>query len=95
MITVIQNAYLKKAEMHPNFCETHKRILFVLTHEKKYYAKDELFCLANYNEKELDKAIKDLEETGTIISEGWLVRLKDFEEFNKEICSEINSFTVE
>jgi predicted transcriptional regulator len=89
MLTVIQNAYLKKALKHNDFCEIHQNILFVLIHEKKYYTKEELLCLANYNYSLLEKALKDLEELKIIIVDGWLVRLKDFQEFNKEICEEL------
>ncbi len=89
MITVQQNAYMKKAEEINSFSDLHKKILFALIYEKKYYTKEELLCLSKYNQRVLDLALKDLEKVGTIIVEGWLVRLKDFEEFNKEICEEL------
>ncbi|MDD3083480.1 MAG: hypothetical protein PHP82_00470 [Candidatus ainarchaeum sp.] len=89
MITVMQNAYLRKASEHKNFSDTHQKILFVLINEKKYYTKDELLCFTNYNQLLLDKALNDLEELKIVLVEGWLVRLKDFEEFNKEICREL------
>lgn len=89
MITVIQNAYLRKAAEHKNYSNIHQKILFVLVNEKKYYTKDELLCFSNYNQILLDKALKDLNELKIILVEGWLVRLKDFEEFNKEICEEL------
>jgi predicted HTH transcriptional regulator len=80
--TVLENAYFKKASLHPNYSSLHQKIMFVLVHEKKYYSKEELLCFANYNEKLLDDAIKDLAEAGAIKSEGWLVSLKEniFEE---------------
>ncbi len=89
MLTVIQNAYLKKASEHKNFCNIHEKILFVLMNEKKYYSKDELLCFSNQNYLLLENTLKDLEESKLILVEGWLVRLKGFEDFNKEICEEL------
>jgi len=82
MLTVLENAYYKKVSIHPNYCETHKQILLALLHEKKYFAKDELLCFANYDEELLEKTILDLEDTGVIKSEGWLVKIREnmFEE---------------
>ena len=77
MITVAQNAYLRKAEEHDNYSELHKKILFVLIHEKKYYTREELLCFTQQNPILLDNALKDLEESGTILTEGCLVHLKD------------------
>ena len=84
-LTVLENAYFRKASMHPNYTELHQKILFVLVHEKKYYQKDELFCLAGGDEKKLDKAIADLEEIGLVNSEGWLVRLNGYEAFEETL----------
>jgi hypothetical protein len=77
MITVIQNAYLRFAERHPNFSETHKKIMLVLMHEKKHYTLEELLCFANYCEDGLNSAINDLESAGLVRKEGWLVSLAD------------------
>ena len=90
MITVEQNAYLRKAQMHDNYSELHKRILFVLIHEKKHYSKEELMCFTQENPILLDNALKDLEDAGIVNCEGWLVCLKDSSEFNKEICEELS-----
>jgi hypothetical protein len=82
MLTVIENAYYRKISIHPNHSETHKKVLFALLHEKKYFAKDELLCFANYDEKMLDRTILDLEDVGLIKTEGWLVKINEihFEE---------------
>jgi hypothetical protein len=53
--------------------------MFCLLHEKKYYTKDELRCFANYCEKKLDEALKDLQKSGLVSVEGWLVRITDHE----------------
>ena len=76
-LTVIQNAYLRVAESHPNFSETHKKIMLVLLHEKKHYTLEELSCFANYSEEKLVSALEDLEEAGLVKKEGWLVSLAD------------------
>jgi hypothetical protein len=89
MNSVIQNAYFRKAEENNDFCEIHKRILFVLIQEKKYFTKEELLCFSNYDQKTLDKVLNDLETSKTIITEGWLVHLQEFNEFQKEICKEL------
>jgi predicted HTH transcriptional regulator len=78
-LTVLENAYLKKIENLPRFSESHKRIFFVLAHEKKYCTREELLPCAGYNENSLNRAIKDLEKLGVISVEGWLVRLADYE----------------
>jgi len=90
MITVIQNAYIRKIEEHKNYSKIHKQILFALLNEKKYFTKDELLCFSNFNQVELDTSLDDLNQAGLITLEGWLVRLKDVEDFNKEICEELN-----
>jgi len=79
VLTVLENAYFRRAEAHPNFSESHKRVLSLLIHERKYFTKDELFLLVNYSEKKVNKTIKDLEEQGLIETEGWLVRLANYE----------------
>jgi hypothetical protein len=89
MLTVLDNAYLRKAQEHPNYSFTHQKLLFILLTEKKYYAKDELLCIANYNLNKLEKTINDLEEIGIVKQEGWLVKITGEEQLNQEICSEI------
>lgn len=89
MLTVLDNAYLRKAQEHPNYSFTHQKLLFILLTEKKYYAKDELLCIANYNLNKLEKTINDLEEIGIVKQEGWLVKISGEEQLNQEICSEI------
>ena len=76
-LTVIQNAYLRLAESHPNFSETHKKIMLVLLHEKRHYTVEELLCFANYDEEKLVSAIEDLAQEGLAKKEGWLVSLAD------------------
>lgn len=73
----MENAYLRKAQEHPGFSEVHKKILFLLTHEKKYFTKDELFHIAN--QKEIERALTDLKEKGLIQIDGWLVKIIDYE----------------
>lgn len=85
MLTVLENAYLRKAQQHKNYSATHEKILCLLMHEKKYYAKDELYCTTNYNHSALEKAIKELEQLGLITTEGWLVKLA---EITEEIAEE-------
>jgi hypothetical protein len=80
VLTVLENAYLKKAEEIPNYNETHKKLLMCLINEKKYFQKNELLCFTNYCEQKLDKIIKDLEKTGLIQTEGWLIRAKQQQE---------------
>jgi hypothetical protein len=89
MLSVLDNAYLRKAQEHPNYSFTHQKLLFILLTEKKYYAKDELLCIANYNLNKLERTINDLEEIGLVNQEGWLVRICGEERLNQEICSEI------
>ena len=89
MLSVLDNAYLRKAQEHPNYSFTHQKLLFILLTEKKYYAKDELLCIANFNLNKLEKTIKDLEEIGLVNQEGWLVRICGEERLNQEICEEI------
>ncbi|VVB75029.1 Uncharacterised protein [uncultured archaeon] len=85
VLTVLENAYLKKAEEHPNYSQLHEQILLLLLHENKHYTKEELLCFANYNEKKLDKIIKELEATGTITTKGWLVKTTEKEELMEKI----------
>ena len=77
VLTVMENAYLRKAEEHPGFSEIHKKILFLLTHEKKYFTKDELFHIAK--QKDIEIALTDLKEKGLIQIDGWLVKIIDYE----------------
>jgi predicted transcriptional regulator len=77
VLTVMENAYLRKAQEHPGFSEVHKKILFLLTHEKKYFTKDELFHIAN--QKEIERALTDLKEKGLIQIDGWLIKIIDCE----------------
>lgn len=89
MITVIQNAYLKKIQNCETYSEKHKHILFLLMNEKKYFEKGELLSLTQNNQKELDDILEELAQVGTIILEGWLVRLKPIEEFEQFFLKEI------
>jgi hypothetical protein len=89
MLSVLDNAYFKKAQEHPNFSQTHQKLLFWLLYDKKYYSKHELMCLTNYDEKKLDKTIKELAQTGTIKTEGWLIKISDIDMLNKQICQEL------
>lgn len=86
MITVIENAYLTKAREIKNYSKKHEKLLLALIHEKKYYTKEELLCFTQHNPKILDNILKELEQIGVIITEGWLVKLKEMEKFNLEIC---------
>ncbi|MDD3160129.1 MAG: hypothetical protein PHQ98_04130 [Candidatus ainarchaeum sp.] len=83
----MQNAILKKSQKCKNFSECHERLLFLLLTEKKYYTKDEILCLANYNLKELDKILDDLEKNGLIKIEGWLVKINDEEQIKEMLIS--------
>jgi orotidine-5'-phosphate decarboxylase len=89
MITVKLNAYLKKANSCKNYSDLHSRIVLLLATENKHFQKNELLCLANFNEKLLDKTLKELVENCLIEMDGWLVRIKEFEELEKEICKEL------
>jgi hypothetical protein len=89
MITVLDNAYLKKAEQHDSYSDLHKKILYLLLNEDKHFTKHELLILANYCEDKLDKAIKELEETGTIQTQGWLVKLTNYETLGEKLAEEI------
>ncbi|MEI7961914.1 MAG: hypothetical protein WCI04_06280 [archaeon] len=75
MLSVLDNAYLRKAQEHPYYSPTHQKILLFLMHEKKYYEKGELICLANHSLETLDEALNQLEKEKLITIEGWLVRL--------------------
>jgi low affinity Fe/Cu permease len=88
-ITVLDNAYLKKAEQHESYSDLHKKILYLLLNEDKHVTKHELLTLANYCEEKLDKAIKELEETGTIQTQGWLVKLTHYETLVEKLVEEI------
>jgi len=87
MLTVIENAYYRKASIHPNHSETHKKVLLALLHEKKYFSKEELLCFVNYDEEILEKTILDLEDIGVIKTEGWLVKIREGI-FEEEFCKE-------
>ena len=82
MLTVLENAYYKKVSIFKEPGETHKKVLLALLHEKKYFAKDELLCFANFDEELLEKTILDLDDDGVIKTEGWLVKVREnlFEE---------------
>jgi hypothetical protein len=88
-LTVLENAYLRKAEEISTFNETHKKLLLFLIHEKKYFQKDELLCFANYCENELDKTIKQLEKCGLLKVEGWLVRFNEQQKLEETIIEEL------
>jgi hypothetical protein len=83
VLTVMENAYLRKAQEHPGFSEIHKKILFLLTHEKKYFTKDELFNIAKQRDVEI--ALIDLKEKGLIQIDGWLVKIVGDLELNETI----------
>ncbi|MFA5125427.1 MAG: hypothetical protein WC462_00300 [archaeon] len=89
MISVLNNAYFRKAQEHPNFSLTHQKILFFLLYDKKYYSKHELLYLTNHNQTQLEKIIKELEQTGTIKTEGWLVKACEQEILHKQLCPEL------
>lgn len=93
-ITVIENAYLRKAEEISSYNEVHKKILLFLLHEKKYFYKEELLCFANHCEHKLEKALKELEKTGTIKTEGWLVTLQEQQKLEEKIIEELTTIKV-
>lgn len=86
MITVGENAYLAKAKEIKNYSNIHEKLLLALIHEKKYYTKEELLCFTKHNPKILDDILLELEQIGVILVEGWLVKIKEMEKFNLEIC---------
>ncbi len=86
---MIENAYLRKAEENPNFCETHKKVMYMLMHERKYYTKDELLCFAAFSQPKLNSALKDLEKAGIIKTEGWLVKLSEQTALEDELLKDI------
>lgn len=88
-LSVIENAYLRKAEKISSFNETHKKLLLFLLHEKKHYTKEELLCFANYCESKLDKVIKDLERASLIKVNGWLVSLEEQQNMEQSIVKEL------
>lgn len=88
MLTVLQNAYLRLAEKHPEFGESHKKIMLLLICEQKHYTRDELLCMANYSENRLAETLKDLEAQNLIKTDGWLVKLSEEETLEKEIVEE-------
>jgi len=88
MITVSENAFLTKAREIENFSTIHEKLLLALIHEKKYYTKEELLCFTKFNPKKLDIILDELDQSGVITVEGWLVRLKEIEKFKLEICEE-------
>lgn len=89
MLSVLNNAYLRKAQQHPKYSYAHQKLLFILLTEKKYYTKDELICIADYKLNKLNKIINDLEEIGLVKQEGWLVKITGEEELQQKICEEI------
>jgi len=95
MLSVLENAYFKKAQELPNFNQTHQKILFMLMHENKHFTKHELLCFANYDEEKLDNALRELEQTKTIKTEGWLVKINDLETLNKQLIPELASVEVQ
>ena len=88
MISVLDYAYLRKAQQHKNYSPTHEKILLILMHQHRHYTKEELKVTTNGNEEKLEKTLKELEEIGTIIVEGWLIKLADKETLFKEIIGE-------
>ncbi len=93
-ITVLENAYLRKAEEISSYNETHKKILLFLLHEKKHFYKNELLCFANFCEQKLDKALKELEKSGTIKTEGWLVSLQEQQKLEEKIVEELKETLI-
>lgn len=89
MFTVNQNAYLIKAREIENYSSTHERILMFLLHEKKYFSKDEILCFSGFDRVFLDVILEDLNKTGIIEMEGWLVRISPIEKLNEIICEEL------
>ena len=89
LVTFILRKKFVKEDLRLVKTNRRKRILFVLIQEKKYFTKEELLCFSNYDQKTLDKVLNDLESSKTIITEGWLVHLQEFNEFQKEICEEL------
>lgn len=89
VLTVLENAYLRKAEELDTYNESHKKIILFLLQHKQYFTKDELLCFANYCETKLDKTLKDLEKATLITTEGWLVKLQEQEKMEETIISEI------
>ena len=77
ILSVLDNAYLRKAQEHPSFNPIHQKILLILMHEKKYFEKGELLCVAGHSLETLDEALAQLEKAGLIQTEGWLVKLID------------------
>ena len=89
MLSVINNAYLRKAQQQPKYSYDNQKLLFILLTEKKYYTKDELICIADYKLNKLNKIINELEEIGLVKQEGWLVKITGEEELQQKICEEI------
>jgi len=86
MLSVIDNAYLRKAQENTTFTIKHQKILFMLLYQKKYYEKGELLGLTNNSLEELDEILNDLEKIGIITIEGWLVKITDHTQlFGEEI----------
>ena len=90
-LTVLENAYLRKAEEISTYNETHKKLLLFLIHEKKYFQKDELLCFANYCEDTLNKTLKQLEKNGLITTEGWLVHFNEKQNLEETIIQELQN----
>jgi len=93
-LSVLENAYLRLAEKHPDFSEAHKKVMLALLFEKKYYQKDELLCFSSYCEKKLDAAIADLQEAGIVKTEGWLGKLAGIESIEWEMIAELSPTIV-
>ncbi|HNV01194.1 MAG TPA: hypothetical protein PKK60_02080 [archaeon] len=91
VLSVIENAYLRKAEEISSFNETHKKLLLFLLHEKKHYTKAELSCFANYCESRLDKVLKDLERASLIKISGWLISLEEEGVMTQALVSELKN----
>ncbi len=77
MLTVLENAYIRKAQENPKLTIKHHKILYTLLHDKKYYEKGELLHLTNQSLEDLDELLTDLTKTGLITVEGWLVKITD------------------
>ena len=90
MLSVLDHAYLKKAQEHPNYSPLHQKILFILLHEKKYYEKGELLTFTHNSLETLDETLADLQKLKILIIDGWLVKLADTIQLCETIENEEN-----
>jgi hypothetical protein len=88
VLTVLENAYLRKAEEINTYNESHKQIILFLLNNKQYFTKDELLCFTNHCETKLDKTLKELEKATLIKIEGWLVKLEERQKLEETLIRE-------